>query len=201
MSRGRSVATTRAGPFQPRGSQLGLTGRQRREGTVPGPGLHERGQMAVARPHLEREVGDGGQQAPGSGGQHLSVAANGHGGLVGAHPPAGSASEEQSGGRHRPIVARGRPPRLSESAAPGGRGRLVPVPSLFEDLNWRGLVHQLTDPETLPARIDRPGLALYIGFDPTADSLHVGHLQQLCLLRRFQEAGHRPIALVGGAPA
>jgi tyrosyl-tRNA synthetase len=73
-----------------------------------------------------------------------------------------------------------------------------PVPSLFEDLTWRGLVHQVTDHETLPARLDRDRLVLYIGFDPTADSLHVGHLQQMCLLRRAQEAGHRPIALVGG---
>jgi tyrosyl-tRNA synthetase len=72
------------------------------------------------------------------------------------------------------------------------------MPSLFEDLNWRGLVHQMTDHDTLKARLDSPGLVVYIGFDPTADSLHVGHLQQLCLLRRFQEGGHRPIALVGG---
>jgi tyrosyl-tRNA synthetase len=72
------------------------------------------------------------------------------------------------------------------------------VPSLFEDLAWRGLVHQVTDHQTLPARIDADRMVLYIGFDPTADSLHVGHLQQLCLLRRFLEAGHRPIALVGG---
>jgi tyrosyl-tRNA synthetase len=72
------------------------------------------------------------------------------------------------------------------------------VPSLFEDLSWRGLVHQLTDQAALPGRIDADRLVLYIGFDPTADSLHVGHLQQLCLLRRFQAAGHRPIALIGG---
>ncbi|HLI53484.1 MAG TPA: tyrosine--tRNA ligase [Acidimicrobiales bacterium] len=72
------------------------------------------------------------------------------------------------------------------------------MPPLFEDLRWRGLVHQATDPEALPALVDGSGLVLYIGFDPTADSLHVGHLQQLVLLRRFQEAGHRPIALVGG---
>lgn len=72
------------------------------------------------------------------------------------------------------------------------------MPSLFDDLSWRGLVHQLTDRESLPARIDAGGMALYIGFDPSADSLHVGHLQQLCLLRRFQAAGHQPIALVGG---
>jgi tyrosyl-tRNA synthetase len=72
------------------------------------------------------------------------------------------------------------------------------MPSLFEDLNWRGLVHQMTDRDTLKGRLDSAGLVVYIGFDPTADSLHVGHLQQLCLLRRFQDHGHRPIALVGG---
>ncbi len=72
------------------------------------------------------------------------------------------------------------------------------VPFLFDDLSWRGLVHQLTDHETLPGRLDDDRLVLYIGFDPTASSLHVGHLQQICLLRRFQDAGHRPIALVGG---
>jgi tyrosyl-tRNA synthetase len=72
------------------------------------------------------------------------------------------------------------------------------MPSLFEDLKWRGLVHQMTDPDTLGARLDSPGLVVYIGFDPTAASLHVGSLQQLCLLRRFQEAGHGAIGLVGG---
>ena len=70
--------------------------------------------------------------------------------------------------------------------------------ALFEDLTWRGLVHQLTDAQQLPPRLDSRGLVAYIGFDPTADSLHVGHLQQICLLKRFQAAGHRPIALVGG---
>jgi tyrosyl-tRNA synthetase len=72
------------------------------------------------------------------------------------------------------------------------------VPSLFDDLRWRGLVHQLTEHDALPARLDGDRLTVYIGFDPTAASLHVGHLQQLCLLRRFGAAGHRPIALVGG---
>jgi len=72
------------------------------------------------------------------------------------------------------------------------------VPAFFDDLSWRGLVHQVTDPD-LPSLLDRERLTLYIGFDPTADSLHVGHLQQLLLLRRAQEAGHRPIALIGGA--
>jgi tyrosyl-tRNA synthetase len=68
-----------------------------------------------------------------------------------------------------------------------------------DDLTWRGLVHQMTDNEVLPQRLDSGGLVAYIGFDPTADSLHVGHLQQICLLKRFQAAGHRAIALVGGA--
>ena len=72
------------------------------------------------------------------------------------------------------------------------------MPSFLDDLRWRGLVHQITDNETLPRRLDSGGVVLYIGFDPTADSLHVGSLQQLLLLKRFQLAGHRPIALVGG---
>src|ERR1700736_6546400 len=78
------------------------------------------------------------------------------------------------------------------------RGRLSGMSSLFEDLRWRGLVHQMTDPDALPKLLDQDTLIAYIGFDPTADSLHVGHFQQICLLRRLQEAGHRPIALVGG---
>lgn len=69
---------------------------------------------------------------------------------------------------------------------------------VFEDLRWRGLVHQITDEETLAKRLGSERMTLYIGFDPTAGSLHVGHLQQLCLLRRLQAAGHRVIALVGG---
>jgi len=69
---------------------------------------------------------------------------------------------------------------------------------LFGDLTWRGLVHQLTDTEALPKLLDQDSLVAYIGFDPTADSLHVGHLLQICLLRRLQEAGHTPIALLGG---
>ena len=69
---------------------------------------------------------------------------------------------------------------------------------LFDDLQWRGLIHQMTDAEALPKLLDDDVLVAYIGFDPTADSLHVGSLLQLCLLRRMQKAGHRPIALVGG---
>jgi tyrosyl-tRNA synthetase len=71
------------------------------------------------------------------------------------------------------------------------------MPTLSEDLAFRGLIHQVTDPALLP-RLDRGGLTVYAGFDPTADSLHVGSLLQLCTLRRFQLAGHRPISLAGG---
>jgi tyrosyl-tRNA synthetase len=69
---------------------------------------------------------------------------------------------------------------------------------LFEDLTWRGLIHQVTDAEALPKLLDQDSLVAYIGFDPTADSLHVGHLMQIFLLRRLQQAGHTPIALLGG---
>jgi tyrosyl-tRNA synthetase len=66
-----------------------------------------------------------------------------------------------------------------------------------EDLRFRGLIHQLTDPG-LESRLDADRLTAYSGFDPTADSLHVGHLLQVCNLRRLQLAGHRPIAVAGG---
>jgi tyrosyl-tRNA synthetase len=71
------------------------------------------------------------------------------------------------------------------------------MPALSEDLAFRGLIHQVTDPDILK-RLDAGGLTVYAGFDPTADSLHVGHMLQLCTLRRFQLAGHRPISLAGG---
>jgi tyrosyl-tRNA synthetase len=71
------------------------------------------------------------------------------------------------------------------------------MPTLSEDLAFRGLIHQVTDPD-LPKRLDAGGLTVYAGFDPTADSLHVGSMLQLCTLRRFQLAGHRPISLAGG---
>jgi tyrosyl-tRNA synthetase len=70
------------------------------------------------------------------------------------------------------------------------------VGGLSEDLRFRGLIHQVTD-ETLLEKLDAGGLTAYIGFDPSASSLGVGNLLQLCLLRRLQEAGHRPIALAG----
>lgn len=70
---------------------------------------------------------------------------------------------------------------------------------IVNDLRWRGLVHQSTDEAALSAWLNEAPRALYVGFDPTADSLHVGHMMGLMTLRRFQRAGHRPIALVGGA--
>lgn len=69
---------------------------------------------------------------------------------------------------------------------------------LYEELGWRGLVHQVTDAEALPKALDGDSLVGYIGFDPTADSLHVGSLLPVCLLRRLQVAGHTPVALIGG---
>lgn len=71
--------------------------------------------------------------------------------------------------------------------------------SLFADLTWRGLVNQTTAPEVLPDWLSSGQRTVYCGFDPTSDSLHVGSLLPVMLLRRFQKAGHRPIALVGGA--
>lgn len=70
---------------------------------------------------------------------------------------------------------------------------------IFNELTWRGLIHQTTDNEKLPGWLRAGSRTLYAGFDPTADSLHIGHLVALMILRRFQRAGHRPIAVVGGA--
>jgi len=68
----------------------------------------------------------------------------------------------------------------------------------IEDLEARGLLYQITDRQGLEQRLLAGPTALYIGFDPTADSLHIGNLLQILLLRRFQVAGHHPIAVVGG---
>jgi tyrosyl-tRNA synthetase len=70
---------------------------------------------------------------------------------------------------------------------------------ILDDLRRRGLVHESTDLDALAARLDERPITVYAGFDPTADSLQVGNLVPLLLLRRFQEHGHRPIALAGGA--
>lgn len=68
----------------------------------------------------------------------------------------------------------------------------------FEELKGRGLVHQATDESALIKQLNEESVKLYIGFDPTADSLHIGHLLPILMLRRFQQRGHVPIALVGG---
>ncbi|MCH2595227.1 MAG: tyrosine--tRNA ligase, partial [Pirellulales bacterium] len=69
----------------------------------------------------------------------------------------------------------------------------------FSDLRRRGLIHQTTDDSNLQDWLEEKSRTVYAGFDPTADSLHVGSLMGLIVLRRFQKAGHKPIAVVGGA--
>ncbi len=70
---------------------------------------------------------------------------------------------------------------------------------LLEELKWRGIIYQQTDEEGLAELLGKEKIALYCGADPTADSLHIGHLVPFLTLRRFQKHGHRPIVLVGGA--
>src|SRR4051794_10694258 len=76
---------------------------------------------------------------------------------------------------------------------------VAPVPDVLADLEWRGLLAQTTDRDALAHDLSAGIVTVYCGFDPTADSLHVGSLVPLLALRRFQLAGHRPIALAGGA--
>ena len=71
--------------------------------------------------------------------------------------------------------------------------------TLLSDLRWRGLIHQTTDDDGLAALLEERPRTVYAGFDPTADSLHVGSLLGLIVLRKFQRAGHKPIGVVGGA--
>jgi tyrosyl-tRNA synthetase len=72
-------------------------------------------------------------------------------------------------------------------------------PSIWEELNWRGLVHVSTNADELRELLAGPPITFYCGFDPTAPSLHLGNLVQLLLMRRLQLAGHRPLGLVGGS--
>jgi tyrosyl-tRNA synthetase len=72
-------------------------------------------------------------------------------------------------------------------------------PTLFEELQWRGLVHVSTNEAALSEALEGGALSFYCGFDPTAPSLHLGNLVQLLLMRRLQLAGHNPLALVGGS--
>ena len=73
----------------------------------------------------------------------------------------------------------------------------MPEKGLFEELQWRGLVHQVTDP-VLAGLLDERQVTAYGGFDPTSDSLTIGNLMLIVSLMRLQRAGHRPIALAGG---
>ena len=70
---------------------------------------------------------------------------------------------------------------------------------ILDELDWRGLIAQSTDRDALAAELAAGPITVYSGFDPTAPSLHAGHLVPLLTLRRFQRAGHRPIVLAGGA--
>lgn len=71
--------------------------------------------------------------------------------------------------------------------------------NLLEDLQWRGIIYQQTDEEGIKEILNKEKISLYCGIDPTADSMHIGHLLPFLTLRRFQNEGHRPIVLVGGA--
>ncbi len=71
--------------------------------------------------------------------------------------------------------------------------------TLLDDLKWRGLIYQETDADGLADTLNKEKISLYCGVDPTADSMHIGHLLPFLTLRRFQNHGHRPIVLVGGA--
>ena len=72
---------------------------------------------------------------------------------------------------------------------------------IYEELKARGLIAQVTDEDEIREMVNNGKAAFYIGFDPTADSLHVGHFMALCLMKRLQMAGNRPIALIGGGTA
>ncbi len=70
--------------------------------------------------------------------------------------------------------------------------------NIFEELQERGLIAQVTDEKEIKQLINGGGARFYIGFDPTADSLHVGHFMALCLMKRLQMAGNKPVVLLGG---
>jgi len=97
--------------------------------------------------------------------------------------------------RNMPYITR--TPHAMPSDKPSERFR-AEMKSIIDELAWRGLIHQATEEANLKGVLSKPTV-VYAGFDPTAESLHVGSLLPLMLLRRFQQAGHRPIALVGGA--
>lgn len=102
-------------------------------------------------------------------------------------------------GSHRRIVGSGSCAERKGTWNCVFRMRTLISMDLLADLQARGLVHDHTDATALQARLAEGGIGVYVGFDPTADSLHVGHLVGQLYLRRFQLAGHRPFPLAGGA--
>jgi tyrosyl-tRNA synthetase len=85
----------------------------------------------------------------------------------------------------------------NQSTSP--EGTHVTSPNVLDELEWRGLIAHSTDRDALRAALGEGSVKFYVGFDPTAPSLHMGHLVQVLTARRLQEAGHTPYALVGGA--
>ena len=73
------------------------------------------------------------------------------------------------------------------------------TPNVLDELEWRGLIAHSTDRDALRAALGEGSVRFYVGFDPTAPSLHMGNLVQLVTARRLQDAGHTPYILVGGA--
>ena len=73
--------------------------------------------------------------------------------------------------------------------------------TVWEELKARGLIAQVTDEDEIKEMVNNGKATFYIGFDPTADSLHVGHFMALCLMKRLQMAGNKPIALICGGTA
>ena len=72
---------------------------------------------------------------------------------------------------------------------------------IYEELIERGLIAQVTDEKEIRELVNEGKAVFYIGFDPTADSLHVGHFMALCLMKRLQMAGNKPVVLIGGGTA
>src|ERR1017187_4012940 len=107
-------------------------------------------------------------------------------------------NEEDAGQLATPSRQRDASTRQKSVLATGHRQFNLPPVSILEELKWRGLVADCTDAAELAKKVSTP-ITLYCGFDPTADSLHVGNLVPLLALRRFQLLGHHPIAVAGGA--
>src|SRR6201995_3316197 len=112
-------------------------------------------------------------------------------------PPTGAVHER----RHRAPATDStrRPGRPSRVRLRDARRSITVGAEIVEELNWRGLIAQSTDLDALTKDAADGPITLYAGFDPTAPSLHAGHLVPLLTLRRFQQSGHRPIVLAGGA--